>query len=157
MESKHNGSTRRDQIIAATWQALNTLGPSKLTVRSIARLADVDPALIYHYFASKSELIHAAVSVPEELVRQLKEAGADCKSALAVLDEAIWRPWIVALLTSLADSKEMGWEEVGKLLELIAPGASRQKYLTILGLLTARFVYQIPDYSGPIAELSCCD
>ena len=35
------------------------------TIRAVARAADVDPALVYHYFGSKEGLLDAATNPPQ--------------------------------------------------------------------------------------------
>jgi AcrR family transcriptional regulator len=58
---------------AATRQ-FSELGYDRATVRSIAREAEVDPALVIHHFGSKQRLFVEAVELPfppEELISQL--------------------------------------------------------------------------------------
>lgn len=52
------------RILREARLAFATLGWAGTTVRGIARAADVDPALIYHYFRSKEGLLDAATTPP---------------------------------------------------------------------------------------------
>lgn len=47
-------------------------GSSGTTIRAVARAADVDPALVYHYFGSKQRLLDAATDAPPELVESVR-------------------------------------------------------------------------------------
>lgn len=40
-------------------------GYAGTTIRGVARAADVDPALVYHYYGSKEALLDAATTVPQ--------------------------------------------------------------------------------------------
>lgn len=44
------------------------------TARLVARAADVDPALVYHYFGSKEGLLAAATTLPERFTARVAEA-----------------------------------------------------------------------------------
>ena len=61
MQSKHTGrrqgeSKAKEDIILAALNLFALSGYEKATIRSIAKEAKVDPALINHYFKSKQEL-----------------------------------------------------------------------------------------------------
>ena len=67
------GVTRtRDDILRAARRLFARRGYSGTSIRSIAREAGVDPALVHHYFHSKEEVFAAAVDDalrPSEIVR----------------------------------------------------------------------------------------
>jgi AcrR family transcriptional regulator len=44
------------------------------TVRAVARAADVDPALVYHYYGSKENLLDAATNPPQGFLDQIVTA-----------------------------------------------------------------------------------
>lgn len=52
------------RILAAARSSFAESGSAGTTIRTIARSADVDPALIYHYFGSKEDLLDAATEPP---------------------------------------------------------------------------------------------
>ncbi|PKQ31157.1 MAG: TetR family transcriptional regulator [Actinobacteria bacterium HGW-Actinobacteria-2] len=51
----------RSEILAAALTMFSEVGYEKVSLRAIARTADVDPALVHHYFHSKPELFAEAV------------------------------------------------------------------------------------------------
>ncbi|MDI9917961.1 TetR family transcriptional regulator [Rhodococcus sp. IEGM 1379] len=57
-------SETRTQILDSARHAFSRNGFRQTTVRSIALGADVDPALIHHYFGSKEQLFTAAIALP---------------------------------------------------------------------------------------------
>jgi AcrR family transcriptional regulator len=59
------------RILREARLAFATLGWAGTTVRGIARAADVDPALIYHYFGSKEGLLDAATTPPPRFLERV--------------------------------------------------------------------------------------
>jgi AcrR family transcriptional regulator len=57
-------SGAREAILAAARHAFGTVGYAGATLRSIAREAGVDPALVHHYFGSKDQLFAASLELP---------------------------------------------------------------------------------------------
>jgi AcrR family transcriptional regulator len=57
-------SETRTQILASARRAFSQNGFARTTVRAIATEAQVDPALIHHYFGSKEQLFTAAIALP---------------------------------------------------------------------------------------------
>jgi AcrR family transcriptional regulator len=51
----------RDRILAAAREVFAERGYEKASVRGIARTADVDPALVHHYFGTKEQVFESAV------------------------------------------------------------------------------------------------
>jgi AcrR family transcriptional regulator len=49
-------------------------GYAGTTVRAVARAADVDPALVYHYYGSKEGLLDAATTPPQSFLDQVVTA-----------------------------------------------------------------------------------
>ncbi|HKE50615.1 MAG TPA: TetR family transcriptional regulator [Actinomycetes bacterium] len=67
-------------IVAAARAEFARHGYDKTTIRGIARSAGVDPALVYHYFGSKQNVLVAVLDLPvnpAEVVSGLLEAGLD--------------------------------------------------------------------------------
>ncbi len=67
--SRHTGrrvgpSSTREAIAAAARQQFAALGYDRTSVRSIAREAGVDPALVAHFHGSKRELFMAVTELP---------------------------------------------------------------------------------------------
>jgi AcrR family transcriptional regulator len=53
------------RILTAAREAFAATGLAGTTIRAVAREADVDPALVYHYFGSKEGLLDAATAPPQ--------------------------------------------------------------------------------------------
>lgn len=54
------------RIVAAARVEFAEHGWAGTTIRAVARAADVDPALVYHYFGSKEKLLDAATNPPQK-------------------------------------------------------------------------------------------
>lgn len=73
-------SGAREQILAAARAGFATRGYAGTTIRSIARDASVDPALVHHYFGNKEGVFVAAMSLPfrpSEAVESVLASGTD--------------------------------------------------------------------------------
>ena len=65
MPGRRPGSpATRDAILAAAREAFGAVGFERATIRDIAARADVDPALVIHYFGSKGALFATAMELP---------------------------------------------------------------------------------------------
>lgn len=71
-----NADTRAE-IITAARAAFHELGYEKASIRGIAKRAGVDPALVHHYFADKSDLFVQTMHLPHDPHRiQTETTGA---------------------------------------------------------------------------------
>jgi AcrR family transcriptional regulator len=59
------------RILAAARASFAEHGYAGTTVRAVARVADVDPALVYHYYGSKENLLDAATTPPQSFLDQI--------------------------------------------------------------------------------------
>ncbi|MEU9989986.1 TetR family transcriptional regulator [Streptomyces sp. NPDC048045] len=53
----------RDRILTAAREQFSERGYDKTSVRGIAKAADVDSALVHHYFGTKEQIFEAAIAV----------------------------------------------------------------------------------------------
>jgi AcrR family transcriptional regulator len=67
----------RAEIVAAAGAAFGELGYEKASIRGIAKRAGVDPALVHHYFADKSDLFLETMTLPVEPGRVEAPVTAD--------------------------------------------------------------------------------
>jgi len=51
---------------SATWSQFADRGYARTTLRSIADVANVHPALLHHHFGTKQQLYRAALDLPED-------------------------------------------------------------------------------------------
>ncbi|HTE74336.1 MAG TPA: TetR family transcriptional regulator [Actinomycetes bacterium] len=75
-----DGGDRRALILAAAREEFAGKGYAAASVRGIARSAEVDPALVHHYFGTKEQVFVAAMELPfapAELVPQILDGPED--------------------------------------------------------------------------------
>lgn len=66
-----DGADRRQAILDAAREQFAEKGYAAASIRSIARVADVDPALVHHYFGSKEKVFVAAMQLPFDPAERL--------------------------------------------------------------------------------------
>jgi len=66
----------RERIVDAARLSFAEHGYAGTSMRTVARAADVDAALVHHYFASKSDLLDAATALPPEWTAGIQAAWA---------------------------------------------------------------------------------
>jgi AcrR family transcriptional regulator len=145
-------------------------GSAGTTIRAVARAADVDPALVYHYFGSKEGLLDAATNAPQRwledvaktwttpvpqlgaaLIRLMLGAWADDEIGTvlrAVLQTAAHEPGTREKLCRVVEGQLMGVSQLG------ADEADRMKRSglissQLMGLAMMRYVWQIE----PVASM----
>ncbi|OKH64696.1 TetR family transcriptional regulator [Mycobacterium sp. SWH-M1] len=101
------------RILTAAREAFADTGYAGTTIRSVARAADVDPALVYHYFGSKEALLDAATDPPQ---RWLDGVAATWATPVDRLGEALIR----LMLGAWAD------DEIGPVLRAILQTAAHE-------------------------------
>ena len=101
----------RETILAAARDLFAQDGYASTSLRSIARAAGVDSALVHHYFADKAALFAAALDLPLEPTLIVSTLLADDRTAagarLATLYLSLWenehaRPRLLALVRGAA-------------------------------------------------------
>ena len=58
--AKEHGEARRRQIVDAAYRCFARRGFHQTTMRDIYQEAGLSPGAVYHYFASKDEIIQAS-------------------------------------------------------------------------------------------------
>ena len=71
-----DGGDRRTAILDAAREQFAEKGYAGASVRGIARQADVDPALVHHYFGSKEQVFVAAMELPFDPAERLPQVLA---------------------------------------------------------------------------------
>lgn len=159
--SEQGEESARERIVAAASAAFSTHGYDGASVRAIAAAAGVDPALVHHYFGSKSDLFAQVVGSPvqpgrviarvldgpldtlgERVVREvltLWDDPATQRPAAAVLRTAVGNRHATPLLTGF-----LGTELVKRLARVLdGPDAELRASLAVshmAGLIVARYV-----------------
>ncbi len=159
------------QILTAAREAFAETGWAGTTIRAVARAADVDPALVYHYFGSKDGLLDAATNPPQRwlenvaktwttplpqlgsaLVRLMLSAWADDEIGpvlRAVLQTAAHEPSTREKLRRVVEGSLMGVSQLGvdEHDRMVRSGLISSQ---IMGLAMMRYVWKIE----PVASMS---
>ena len=159
------------RILVAARDAFAQTGWAGTTIRAVARDADVDPALVYHYFGSKDGLLDAATNPPQRwlenvaktwttpvpelggaLLRLMLGAWADDEIGRvlrAVLQTAAHEPTTREKLRRVVESNLMGVSQLGvdERDRLVRSGLISSQ---IMGLAMMRYVWKIE----PLASMS---
>jgi AcrR family transcriptional regulator len=101
------------RIVAAAREEFAEHGWAGTTIRAVARAADVDPALVYHYFGSKEGLLDAATNPPQKWLERVAKVWT---TPIDQLGAAL----ITLLLASWAD------DEIGPTLRAIVQTAAHE-------------------------------
>jgi AcrR family transcriptional regulator len=159
------------RILAAARDQFAQNGWAGSTIRAIARGADVDPALVYHYFGSKEALLDAATTPPQRWLESVAETWSTPESELgAALLRLMLSAWaddeIGPVLRSVlltAAHEESTREKLRRVVESSLMGVSqlgvdeqdrsaRSGLISsqIMGLALMRYVWRIE----PVASMS---
>jgi AcrR family transcriptional regulator len=157
-------SGTREAILDAARRAFAEHGYQHATIRMVADLAGVDPALVHHYFRYKQDLFIAAVQLPVNPVEQLSavlaqdpdQAGRRMVEVfLSIWDHAADRSPLLALVRSAVGDeraaamlREFITEEVlGQIAHRLGgPDARLRATLIgsqIIGLAMARYIVRV--------------
>jgi AcrR family transcriptional regulator len=108
-------SGTREAIAQAAQRLFAELGYDRTTIRAIAAAADVDPALVNHFFGSKQELFRAVTTLPVELAEVLPRIAEGPRSqaglrladyVMGVLEDPETRRAITGLVRAAASDPE---------------------------------------------------
>jgi AcrR family transcriptional regulator len=159
------------RILTAAREAFAATGLAGTTIRAVARDADVDPALVYHYFGSKEGLLDAATAPPRRwlesvaktwttpvpelggaLLRLMLGAWADDEVGpvlRAVLQTAAHDPGTREKLRRVVEGSLMGVSQLGvdEHDRLIRSGLISSQ---LMGLAMMRYVWRIE----PVASMN---
>jgi AcrR family transcriptional regulator len=174
-------SGTREAILDAARRAFAEQGYQRATIRDVARLAGVDPALVHHYFGTKQELFVAAVRLPVNPVEQLTavlaaepdEVGRRLvETFLSIWDHAASQSPLLALIRSAVSDKDAADKDAAAMLrefiteEVLGPIAGRlgspdarlRATLVgsqLIGLAVARYIIRVePLASAPAAQVA---
>lgn len=169
-------SGTREAILDAARRAFAEQGYQHATIRGVADLAGVDPALVHHYFGTKQGLFVAAMQLPVNPVEQLTAVLAEdpgqagermVEVFLSIWDHAADQSPLLALVRSAVGDehaaamlREFITEEVlGPVARRLgSPDARLRATLVgsqIIGLAMARYIVRVePLASAPAAQVA---
>ncbi len=87
------GASSREAILAAAGDLFAERGFERTTMRTVATRADVDPALIHHYFVNKEGLLAAALALPIDPEAVLSGLDQDPERAGEALVRRVLGVW----------------------------------------------------------------
>jgi AcrR family transcriptional regulator len=156
----------REAILAAAREAFAERGYDRASIRAIAGVAAVDPALVHHYFGTKDQLFTAAMAVPFNPAEMLPPIMADGREEVgtrlvqmfltmwdspagtagaALLRSAVSSEWSARLLREFVTTQIL--RRVLRLLDMEAePDAPLRAALAgsqLVGLAMARYIVKL--------------
>ncbi|WP_246541003.1 TetR family transcriptional regulator [Mycobacterium spongiae] len=164
----------RERILASARELFACNGIDKTSMRAVARTAEVNAALVHHYFGTKQQLVAAAIHIPidpMEILIPMRQAHIDelgLRLPLLLLD--IWdsergAAWIATLRSLIAGGgdvsltrsflQEMVTAGVGSRVDS-PPGTAviRAEFVVaqMLGVVMARYIVKIEPFASLPAE-----
>jgi AcrR family transcriptional regulator len=168
-------SRTREAILDAARRVFAEQGYQHATVRGVADLAGVDPALVHHYFGTKQALFVAAVQLPvnpaEQLMAVLAQDPGQAGERMVELFLSIWdhaaaqSPLLALVRSAVGDEhaaamlREFIAEEVlGEIARRLgSPDAGLRATLVgsqLIGMAMARYIVKVePLASAPAAQV----
>jgi len=138
--------TTSDVILEAARHVLATQGLAAFTVRKVASRAQVDPALLYHYFGSKEDVVLAATSLNPQLAKRLSSLKRyDARTARTkmtrIFKDSDLSQWLKAMLVVQADpSYSPRTTTLARMLDLVASQPADQG--AIAGWLFEEYLFR---------------
>jgi len=106
-------SVTREKILTNARELFARNGIDKTSIRAVAAAADVDPALVHHYYGTKEQLFAAAIDLPidpEEVLAPLWETPAEqlgdalVRLVLPLWDSPVGSGFIATIRSLMGDS-----------------------------------------------------
>ena len=166
-------SGTREAILDAARRAFAEQGYQHATIRGVAELAGVDPALVHHYFGTKQDLFVAAVRLPVNPIGQLMAVLASepeqvgrrlVETFLSIWDHAAEQSPLLALIRSAVGDeraaamlREFITEEVlGQIAHRLgSPDARLRATLVgsqVVGLIMLRYIIRVEPLASAPAD-----
>jgi AcrR family transcriptional regulator len=171
-------SDTRDRILASARDLFARNGIDNTSIRSIAADAGVDPALVHHYFGTKTQLFAAAIHIPVDpmsIIGPLREVPVDQigyvlpRLLLPLWDSELGKGFIATLRSMLGGSaadvsmirsflQEVIAAEVGGRVDS-PPGTGRIRVQFVasqlVGIVMARYIVELePFKSLPVEQVA---
>ena len=169
-------SDTRERILTSARELFARNGIDKTSIRAIAADADVDPALVHHYYGTKTELFAAAIHIPIDPMQiigplqqiPVEEIGHKLPRLLLPLwDSEMGKGFIATLRSILAGNdpslvrsflQEVIAKEVGSRVDN-PPGSGpvRVQFVAsqLVGVVMARYILELdPFKSLPVEQIA---
>lgn len=168
-------SDTRERILTSARDLFARNGFDKTSIRAIAAGAGVDPALVHHYFGTKTQLFGAAIQIPVDpmtVIGPLREVPLDQigrtlpSLVLPLWDSELGKGFIATLRSTLAGGdvtlfrsflQEVIVAEVGSRVD-DPPGSGRVRVQFVasqlVGVVMARYILDLePFKSLPVEQI----
>ena len=169
-------SDTRERILTSARNLFARNGIDKSSIRAIAKDAGVDPALVHHYFGTKTQLFAAAIHIPidpMQVIGPLREVPVEQLGhtlpsiLLALWDSEMGKGFIAELRSLLAGNdvtlirsflQEVITQEVGTRVDS-PPGSGpiRIQFVAsqLVGVVMARYILELdPFKSLPVDQIA---
>ena len=169
-------SDTRERILTSARELFARNGIDKTSIRAIAADAGVDPALVHHYFGTKTQLFAAAIHIPIDPMavigplRKFPSSGSAtrCRATwLPLWDSELGKGFIATLRSILAGNdvslirsflQEVIAAEVGTRVDN-PPGSGRIRVQFVasqlVGVVMARYILELdPFRSLPVEQIA---
>jgi AcrR family transcriptional regulator len=169
-------SDTRERILTSARELFARNGIDKTSIRAVAAAAGVDPALVHHYYGTKTQLFAAAIHIPIDPMQiigplqqiPVEEIGYTLPSLLLPLwDSEMGKGFIATLRSILAGSdpslvrsflQEVITKEVGSRVD-DPPGSGpvRVQFVAsqLVGVVMARYILELdPFKSLPVEQIA---
>ncbi len=166
-------SNSRERILTSARELFARNGISNTSIRAVAAAAEVDSALVHHYFGTKEQLFAAAVHIPinpMDVIGPLREVPVDelghriPSILLALWDSEIGASFIASLRSILAGSEvnlfrtfiqDVIGAEVGPRVDS-PPGSGivRIQFVAsqLVGVVIARYILELEPFASLPAQ-----
>ncbi|ART69658.1 TetR family transcriptional regulator [Mycobacterium dioxanotrophicus] len=166
-------SDTRDRILASARELFARNGIDKTSIRAIATDAGVDPALVHHYYGTKTQLFAAAIHIPIDpmtVIGPLREVpvgqlGHTLPSILLPLWDSEMGKGLIATLRSILAGGEISLlrtflqdvivAEVGPRVDN-PPGSGRTRVQFVasqlFGVVLARYILELEPFKSLSVE-----
>lgn len=162
-------SDSRERILASARELFAHNGIDRTSIRAIAAKADVDSALVHHYFGTKQQLFAAAIQLPIDpmiVIQQMREApveelGVRLPSILLPLWDSELGTGLIATLRSLIAGDEVGLarsflqEIIGEAMgsrvdDPPGTGMIRTQFVAsqLMGVVMARYIVKVEPFAS---------
>lgn len=171
-------SNTRDRILASARELFARNGIDNTSIRAIASDAEVDPALVHHYFGTKTQLFAAAIQIPIDpmtIIGPIREVPVDQigrvlpSLLLPLWDSELGKGFIATLRSVISGSnvadisivrsflQDVITVEVGRRVD-DPPGSGpiRVQFVAsqLLGIVMARYILELePFKSLPVQQI----
>lgn len=171
-------SDTRDRILSSARELFARNGIDNTSIRAVASGAGVDPALVHHYFGTKTQLFAAAIHIPIDpmtIIGPLREVPVDQIGhvlptlLLPIWDSDIGKGFIATLRSVLGGGsaelsmvrsflQEVIGAEVGSRVDN-PPGTGRIRVQFVasqlVGIVMARYILQLEPFTSlPVQQIA---